>query len=213
MGLTINLGRRIELVSMDPHFYDISIALYRQMERDGSAFQIHSYSNRKGTVQRMEFVQRVMTVFGGLESVAGEACKLRFSCCNDHSVACRHIFLGACKVDPLQFPEPRPLHILDKKSGRTVTVASHGDGVYQVRANGEELDKDSRIAAVASGLIKLGKMQRAGSSGDCVAFDCGHAHDSLVGLLLVRALNVRAVLREQEMAAARGVLSAPSAQT
>jgi hypothetical protein len=45
-----------------------------------------------------------------------------------------------------------------------------------------------------------------------VAFGCKQTHDSLVGLLLVRALNVRAVLREQEMTASRGVLSAPSAQ-
>jgi hypothetical protein len=31
-------------------------------------------------------------------------------------------------------------------------------------------------------------------------------------MLLVRALNVRAVLREEEMSASRGVLAAPSAQ-
>ena len=43
-------------------------------------------------------------------------------------------------------------------------------------------------------------------------FACGHDHDELVGLLLGRALNVRAAMREAEAAAARGVLAAPSAQ-
>jgi len=57
-----------------------------------------------------------------------------------------------------------------------------------------------------------GQMQIGVSGGDSVTFSCGQAHDALVGLLLVRALNVRAVLREQEMTASRGVLSAPSAQ-
>ena len=37
-------------------------------------------------------------------------------------------------------------------------------------------------------------------------------YDALLGLLLVRAPNVRAIVREQEMAASRGVLAAPSQQ-
>ena len=43
-------------------------------------------------------------------------------------------------------------------------------------------------------------------------FVCAWPHDALMGLLLPRALNVRAVLREEEMAASRGTLVAPSAQ-
>ena len=43
-------------------------------------------------------------------------------------------------------------------------------------------------------------------------FPCGTDHHELVGLLLTRALNVRGALREQEAAAARGMLSAPSQQ-
>jgi hypothetical protein len=45
-----------------------------------------------------------------------------------------------------------------------------------------------------------------------VKFGCGQTHDALIGLLLGRALNVRAVLREEEMSASRGTLAAPSAQ-
>ena len=212
MGLTADLGRRIELVSMDPHFHDISIALYRQAERDGPVFQVQSYSSRGGTRERTEFIVRAMLVFGGLELVSGETHKLHSPCHFEHALASRRVFLEACKLDPSRLPEPRPLHILDKKSGRTVTATSEGNGTYLLAADGEELDKASRVGAVANGLLKLGQMQMVESSEDCVAFECGQAHDSLVGLLLVRALNVRAVLREQEMAASRGVLSAPSAQ-
>jgi len=45
-----------------------------------------------------------------------------------------------------------------------------------------------------------------------VVFPCGRPHDELMGLLLPRALNARAALREEEMAASRGMLVAPSAQ-
>ena len=153
-----------------------------------------------------------MALLGGLELVPGESLKLRFPCRAEHPFACRRVFLEACKLDPSQPIEPRPLQILDKKSNRTITVTSQSNGVYLLAAGGEELDKASRIGAVTNGLMKLGQMQVGVSGGDSVAFACGQAHDFLVGLLLVRALNVRAILREQEMAASRGVLSAPSAQ-
>ena len=63
------------------------------------------------------------------------------------------------------------------------------------------------------GLVKLAGLEAVGDAGDRVAFACGHDHDALVGLLLVRALNARAVLRHEEQASSRGILAAPSAQT
>lgn len=212
MTETLDLGRRMELVSMDPHFHDISIALYRQPSGPGTTFLVHSYSRRAGIEQRLEFAVRAMAVLGGLEALPGEPLKLRFPCGSEHPLACRRVFLEACKLAPGQPLAPRPLHILDKKSGRTVKVAGLGSGSYRLTADGEELDQGSRIAAVANGLIKLGEMRQGASGGDSVVFPCGRAHDALVGLLLVRALNVRAALREEEMSAARGVLAAPSAQ-
>jgi hypothetical protein len=212
MALTADLGRRIELVSMDLHFHDISIALYLQEAGEGPVFLVHSYSVKEGTRQRIEFVVRAMTVLGGLEPMAEETRKLRFSCRAGHLLACRRVFLEACKLDPTQPVGVRPLWILDKKTSRTITVTGEGQGVYVLTADGEKPEKESRIAAVANGLLKLGQMQTRESASDRVAFACGQPHDALVGLLLIRALNVRAVLREQEMAASRGVLSAPSAQ-
>jgi hypothetical protein len=48
--------------------------------------------------------------------------------------------------------------------------------------------------------------------GTRLTFDCGHEHDAMVGLLLQSAPNVRAVMREFEMNAAKGVLLAPGSQ-
>jgi len=212
MGETLDLGRRMELVSMDAHFHDISIALYCQHSARGPTFLVHSYSKRAGAQRRLAFVAQAMAVLGGLEPLPGQAFELRFACQAEHALACRRVFLEACKLPTDQPIAPRPLSILDKKSGRTLIVTSQGAGAYRLTADGEELDRASRIAAVANGLVKLGQMRSGAPGGDSVAFDCGTAHDALVGLLLVRALNVRAALREEEMSAARGVLAAPSAQ-
>jgi len=212
MALTSDIGQRIELVPMDPHGGNISIALYRQVHSKGSQFLVHTYSRSDGARRRLEFVARAMRVLGGLEGSSQDLIRLWFSCHHEHRMAVRRIFLEACKLDSLDKVETRPLAIFDKKSSRTITVNSVGSGMYELSADGDEEGKASRIAAVAAGLLKLGEMVPEAESSNRVAFSCGQAHDSTVALLLIRALNVRAILREQEIAASRGVLSAPSAQ-
>jgi hypothetical protein len=212
LGRIVDIGRRIELVPMDPHFHDIAIALYEQRREGGLDFLVHTYSGRDGAAARIASVVEAMKVLGGMESAAGAPNLVRFACNGAHHAACRRLFLEACKLAPGTAHEPRPLSIFDKKSGRTITVDGDGEGLYRVSADGGEDGRARRVAAVAGGLAKLGEMEPVGDAGDRVAFPCGHAHDAPVGLLLVRALNVRTVLRESEQQAARGVLAAPSAQ-
>jgi hypothetical protein len=212
MGLTTELGSRIELVSMDPHFHDISIALYRQESETGPTLLVHTYSSIEGAQQRIETVTAAMATLGAMQQVEGAACQLRFGCGAGHQLASRRLFLEACKLPPEGTPQPRPLSIFDKKSSANVTVSSLGNGVYQLSTDGDSEAASRRCSAITGGLAKLGEMESAEDGENRIAFSCGHAHDELAGLLLVRALNVRSTLREQEMAAARGQLAAPSAQ-
>lgn len=71
---------------------------------------------------------------------------------------------------------------------------------------------ERRVTTIARGLIRLGEMEEVADQPNQVRFGCGHSHDALIGLLLVRAPNVRAAVREAEAMASRGVLSAPSSQ-
>lgn len=214
MKRIVDIGRRIELVPIDLHFHDITLALYRQQREGKPVFRVHTYSRMEGVQGRVQSIVQAMKTLGGMqETPDGLLC---FHCGAGHETACRRVFLEACKPPlvntggaPLQ---PRPLQTLDKKSRLTITVDSLGKGVYRVSANGEGRGAARRIAAIAGGLMKLGEMEPIGDSRDTVAFACGHPHDALVGLLLVRAPNVRVVFREAEMEAARGVLSAPSQQ-
>ena len=218
MGLTKDLGRRIELVSMDSRFHDISLALYRQDRGGTPVYLAHTYSQLDGAAARAETVAQTMATLGGVEA---DGVVVRFPCGQPHERACRRLFLEACKADPASQIEPKPLTIFDKKSDGEVSVESLGDGAY--RLSGEEGDEKlaKRRTAIGAGLVKLGEMAwvedthgvgSAGSADGQVAFPCRQSHDKLVGLLLGRALNVRGVEREQQLAAARGQLLAPSAQ-
>ena len=210
MGQTGDIGRRIELVPLDPHFGDISIGLYRQQDDTGPVYQVYTYSRREGVEDRIAFVVKAMGVLGGMEQASGG--RLRFPCGHEHHMGVKRVFLEACKLDPAGHAEPRPLEILDKKSGLQIQVLSEGDGVYRVTAHGEGKDRERRISFIAGGLMKLAEIDEVSGTLDQVVFPCAHVHDAMIGQLLVRAPNVRAVLREQEAVLSRGVLAAPSQQ-
>jgi len=210
MGQTQYIGKRIELVSMDPHFHDISIGLYRQEQNKRPVFLVHSYSQKEGTWARIEFLTTAMKTLGGLES--GDDGMLHFPCGHEHEQAIKRIFLDSCKLEPATAPLPQPLQIRDRKSGCEIAAASLGGGMYQIKSASPEFDCERRVVAIARGLLKLGQMEEVAGSNDQVAFACGQSHDALIGLLLVRAPNVRAAMREAEQMASRGVLAAPASQ-
>ncbi len=191
---------------MDAHFHDISVALYRQ---DGPIATVHTYSPKPGAAERVRWLAAAMVVLGGLERP--DEALVAFPCGTWHEAAAKRIFLEACKLDPTLAPTPRPLELDDPKTGQRLRAEHAGAGTYRVVAEGVEEATPSRAPAVAAGLAKLGQLDVSAEDPGLVAFPCHTAHDALVGLLLPRAINVRAVLREQEAMSARGILSAPSA--
>ncbi len=191
--LTLDLGRRVELVSMDPHCHDITIALYLS----GHRYRIHTYSRRESAQHRIAFLQSAMASLGAM---AIDNHELLHTCGHTHLAATRRLFLTAAKLPTtVELPQPYPLETLDKKAGKPIRAISHGNGEYEVPTE----------SPAHNGLRKLAELEPRDTR---LAFPCGHSHDALIGLLLPRALNVRAILREEEAAATRGVLVAPSAQ-
>jgi hypothetical protein len=207
--MTLDLGKRIELVSMDPHFRDITIALYLQDHAGRPEYLVHSYSHLEGASQRIESLRRSMALLGQLVLSADW---LHFACGSAHQAAARRTFLETVKVPPDVTAAPKPLTVLDKKSGRNITALSLGGGRYQITADGPEDGKAARVDGVVGGLVKLAEVELVEGGRGQLAFPCGKPHDALIGLLLPRALNVRAILREEESAGGRGLLVAPSQQ-
>lgn len=212
MGLTIDLGRRIELVSMDPHFYDVSVSLYRKNHCPGLEVIIHSYSHKESINERLKFIAQTMGIIGGMERVSGEHQSLRFPQSIDLELAAKRVFLEACKYPMDSEVKVRPLTIFDKKCQSQINIVSSSKGVYEVKTEEKNDQTARRTTAIAAGLIKLSGASIFNGHPDSLVFPEEQSNDALVGLLLIRALNVRAVIRAEEDATTRGVLSAPSAQ-
>jgi hypothetical protein len=193
---------------MDKYLDEITIALYRVGD---AAAIVHSYSGRPGVGQRLAWLARAMAVIGGMTPHGGDQRAVAFRCAWWHELAARRTFLEACKLDPSRVPEPRPLAVDDTRFAQRVEVEPLGGGAYRVSSVAIDPSAAGRGPAVAAGLAKLAELDTA-DDGLTVRFPCGAPHDELVGLLLPRAINVRAALREQEMTAGRGILVAPSAQ-
>ena len=214
MGRLLQLGERMELVSMDPHFHDISIALYRSTGEGGaSGFLAHSYSAKEGTADRLDFVMRAMAALGGMGPAPGQPGRLAFACGGEHRAAVKRLFLEACKKASGAEVAALPMSIYDKKNDLTIGATATGGGGYRLAAAGGDAGGKvaQRVDGVTRGLIKLAELEAGAEPGEA-RFPCGVGHDELVGLLLGRAINVRAAMREAEAAAARGILAAPSAQ-
>jgi hypothetical protein len=209
MASTRDIGARIELLPMDAHYDDITVALYRRETPNGPAYQVHTYSTRIRASARTERIAETMQVLGGMElNAEGLLC---FPCGHAHQLAVRRLFLDACKYDPHKDLEALPLRIFDKKAACDLVATSLGNGLYEISTDGGQ-GSERRVATVARGLIRLGEMREIADEPNQTAFSCGQAHDALIGLLLVRAPNVRSAMREAEEMANRGVLAAPSSQ-
>ena len=70
MRRIVDIGRRIELIPIDPHFHDITIGLYRQQITDPNlgkafpAFLVHTYSQIPGATERIGEVIQSMQILG-----------------------------------------------------------------------------------------------------------------------------------------------------
>ena len=210
MGQTLDLGRRIELHSMDKHCGDISLGLYEQQTDSGSQFVVHTYSSFEGAVDRVAFLTDALRRLAGLEDVEGAPGWLRFHCEGTHLKALRRVFSDACKLETGAELEPKPLVAHDKKADCELAVHALGNGRYQMRAASDQPQAAKRATAVAKGYVKLCEMELASEENNEFVFSCGHDHNPLLGMLLFRAQNVRAAVREDELSASRGVLAAPS---
>jgi hypothetical protein len=199
---------RVELVAMDPQCGDISVALYKRTATDPPVGVVHTYSEHAGASERVVRIAEAMRALGGMEDGGGGGTVVAFPCGAWHPNAAKRIFLEAVKLDESQPLASRPLRIVDRKTGQTITAVGPGDGSYRLLAEGGEDGVPSRAVTAGRGMRKLAQLPDADED-IAFAFECGHEHDALVGMLLPRAVNVRDTLREEEQYAARGLLTAP----
>ena len=210
MGKTLELGRRLEIHSMDPHCQDISLGLYRQ-DAKCPQFLVHTYSQTEGSSQRVRFIRESLISLIGLEP-AERSGWLQFPCGRIHQRALKRTFLDVCKLQTGDVPQPKPMEAFDKKADGNLRVVGLGNGVYRTEAVDDTQTGRKRSKALARGFVKLCELEA--NEADALRFDfgCQSAHDALIGMLMFRAQNVRSSMQEEEAAAGRGVLAPPSQQ-
>ena len=212
MGLTRDLGRRIELKSMDPHCHDISLGLYRQQTVEGSSYLVHTYSAHEDAPSRVSEIVRGLVEVAGMVSLAEQPGLVAFPCGGRHEKALRRSFLEVCKFPGSEIGGVQPLVRPDKKAECELTIESLGAGSYRVTAPAAAELGPRRCQAVSRGFAKLCEMDSDESQPCVVRFGCGMEHDALMGALFFRAQNVRSAMQEDELAASRGTLAAPGSQ-
>lgn len=198
---------------MDPHCHDITIGLYEHADDKGRPlYVIHSYGHQGDVAKRLAFIASAMVRIGGMQLVEGSVNQARWPCGELHLAAAKRLFLEACKLSKPEELVEKPASLQDAKLGGSVSVVAKSNGRYELAAAANGADTEARLKAICAGYLKLAEMERWEESETGVRFACGTSHDALMKLLLFRAMNARAALREQEMMASRGILAAPSAQ-
>ena len=201
-------GRCLELVSMDPHFHDITVALY---EKDG-LLTVWTYSRKPGVEERVERIRDQLCNLGGLVPVEGSRNQVRFPCGQLHSRPLKFLMPQAVEKAP-DFAHPTgEMVIRDTRSPLTLKLTPHHSEdrwIYQVSAQGEARNAPFRLRAIVVGFRKYGEMEQAGNFG--VTFSCGHRHEPLVRLLFPFSRNISAVENMLESSAQRGQLTTGTA--
>ena len=212
MGRTLDLGRRIELEPMDVHCENISLSLYQRVVDSVPQFTVHTYSSISAASQRIEFIARALKTMAGLIEVPGSSDWLQFPCKTIHLRALKRVFLDLCKLETGTPLEAKPLTAFDKKANCNLSVRLLNKGRYQVQAENDDDKAMRRAQALARGYGKLCEADLITDVENGFEFACRHDHNEMIGMLMYRAQNVRAAMQEEESAASRGVLSAPSQQ-
>jgi len=212
MGRTVEIGRRIELCSMDGHCRNMSLGLYCLNVDGVPRFRIHTYNSLPGSQERVQFLTRALSVMAGLERVPDAPDWLQFPCRSIHKRALKRGFLDTCKLESDTAIDAKALSVFDKKSDCRLSAVYLGDGVYRIDAERPTEAAQKRSRALADGFTKVCEMDAVEGHENQVGFPCRSSHDPLIGLLMFRAQNVRSAMREQLLAASRGVLASPSQQ-
>ena len=101
MGQIVDIGKRIELVPMDPHFHDITIALYQQGQDESPLFLVHTYSRMEGAQGRIQFAVEGMTHLGNMVEDTNRL--LRFPCGGGTPTRLQASFSGVVQALPERF--------------------------------------------------------------------------------------------------------------
>lgn len=193
------LGHCIELVSLDPHFHEVSIGLFI---KDG-VLTISSYSRLHGIEGRIEQIRDRCVLLGDVEAVEGTTDQLQLISDLYLDRALRFMFIAAVEKDPsAELPTGR-ITAPDTKTKLTFVIdgaIEDGKYVYTVSAEGQAERAEMRVRAAVGGFMRYSGCERVDKNK--FSFPDGKRYDNFARLILPLARNVSAVeaqLEQDEM--------------
>jgi len=190
------LGHCIELVSIDPHFHDVTIGLFI---KDG-LMTIWSFSNREGIAGRIEEIRDRCTRLGDVIAVEGTTDQLKLTSDLYLDRALRFMFTFAVEKDPARELPTGRITAPDTKTKLVFVIngaEENGKYVYTISAEGRSDKAELRVRATVGGFVRYSDCERVDKNK--FAFPDGKRYDSFARLILPLARNVSAV--ESQLAA------------
>ena len=191
----VKLGHCIELVSLDPHFHEVSIGLFVK----NGLLTISSYSVLDGIDARIEQIRDRCVLLGDVEPVEGTTDQLQLISDLYLDRALRFMFIAAVEKDPsAELPTGR-ITAPDTKTKLTFVIEGameDGKYVYTVSAEGQVERAEMRIRAAVGGFIRYSDCERVDKNK--FSFPDGKKYDNFARLILPLARNVSAVEAQLE---------------
>ena len=198
------LGNCLELVSMDPHFHNISVGLY---VKDGLC-TVHTFSRAEGVADRLKEIRDQMAALGGVSPVEGSDNQFVFPCGQIHERPVRFLLVQAVGKSPEYAHPTGDMRVKDSRSDLVLYANGHESDeqyVYQISAQGEHKNPALRLRMVVAGFLRYGEMDKVADTE--VAFPCGQRHDALMRLVLPYSRNISAVETMMDAEALRGQMT------
>ena len=199
-----DLGNCIELVSIDPHFYNISIGLFIKK----GLLTIWTYSHFEGVEARIEQIRDRCVLLGDVDPVneTNNQLKLKSELVLDRAL--KFMFIAAVEKDPEADVPTGKISAPDTKPKLTFVIdgaVEDGRYVYKVSAEGESDRSVMRIRAAVGGFNRYADCVRVDK--DKFAFPDGRRYDKFARLILPLARNISAVEAQLEQADMAGQMN------
>ncbi|MDA1189353.1 MAG: hypothetical protein O2854_06725, partial [Chloroflexi bacterium] len=137
-----SLGHCMELVSIDPHCFDITVGLY---EKDG-ILTLHSFSQRPEVLLRLGQIRGQLIKLGGLVPVPRITTKANFPCGYIHARPLKFLIMQAVEKPPDYVIPDEPIKDLRSELMLSATPKEvDGRWVYEISATGEYNNVDGRV--------------------------------------------------------------------
>ena len=183
------LGNCIELVSMDPHFHNISVGLFKK----GNILTIFSFSKIESIEERIKVIRDRCCLLGDISPVENTDNQMLLDAIINLDKPIKFMFTEAVEKNNEISPNT-PIESPDTKTNlkfRIVSDTSNNITNYTVSAEGQNERSEMRIRAVVGGFIKYGGCERVDFNK--FKFSDGKKYNKFVKLLLPYARNVSAV--------------------